>query len=817
MAIKVDETQRSNIIYRTGRFLLVMYAMGLFVTLGLQRASWPAFVGIVFFTWIFLNYTDNIVDKRVYDSYQKKYTTIFTFIFGILLLGGVNYLCRRSEMTVSVVEVLISIPGMILLVYRSCLLISKLGELGQKVRIDARAKSKWGFILPFVFVWGACFLVFLNMYPGTLSCDTPGQLSQAVELSGFNNLNPLINTLAITLCVQIGMSIGTVNTGIAIYTFIQFTMYAVVSAYTVYVFYKKGFHTVLLILITGYFAWPINLVYATGMWKDTFFAILFLLTLSYCYVHIEDEDLKISSFIILGFLSFVSSLARNSGWSSLGVGAVFLIVYGSREKCERRKNTALKVGLAQFIGVLTACFFIAVIYPLAGASNAFDTITKSVPLQQISRAVIDNELSADEIADIKYFGKSDQVVDEISDYYAPGLVDGVRGLFNGNTIKENSGKFNLLWLELGLHYPVSYVHAFIDHTAGYWWPDAGSWLVDNRIFDNNYGVERTSKFIPGKDLAMGLYRILTYIPKLNLLSNSGFTFWMILLCIYICHMHRNKVGALLNVPIIMIYIGLLPISYGALFRYTYAAVLSMPMLLGYMFIQPSFIAEEKKDRKTDWTEYYQHKKSFFSIYTQRFTLKKILDCINQSIGNNCNSSSIMELGGGNSCFAKKICDQQKISNYDIVDNNELAVEFFNRQELNSECSIGVLQDLTEELDDVRTVYDFVFSIGLIEHFQLRDRKRVIENHFKYCKPGGFVMISFPTPTRKYLFWRRVMELLGAWIFWDETPLVYDEIKDELTQNGRVIKVELNKKLYLTQMIVLIHKQDAYLTDSDNDI
>lgn len=88
MAIKVDETQRSNIIYRTGRFLLVMYAMGLFVTLGLQRASWPAFVGIVFFTWIFLNYTDNIVDKRVYDSYQKKYTTIFTFIFGILLLGG---------------------------------------------------------------------------------------------------------------------------------------------------------------------------------------------------------------------------------------------------------------------------------------------------------------------------------------------------------------------------------------------------------------------------------------------------------------------------------------------------------------------------------------------------------------------------------------------------------------------------------------------------------------------------------------------------------------------------------------------------------
>lgn len=87
MAMNVKEMQTDNIIYKVGRFLLVMYAVGLIGPLGLQRASWSAFVGMIFFTWIFLNYTDGI-DKNTYDLYQRKYTIIFTLIILILLLGG---------------------------------------------------------------------------------------------------------------------------------------------------------------------------------------------------------------------------------------------------------------------------------------------------------------------------------------------------------------------------------------------------------------------------------------------------------------------------------------------------------------------------------------------------------------------------------------------------------------------------------------------------------------------------------------------------------------------------------------------------------
>ena len=83
----------------------------------------------------------------------------------------------------------------------------------------------------------------------------------------------------------------------------------------------------------------------------------------------------------------------------------------------------------------------------------------------------------------------------------------------------------------------------------------------------------------------------------------------------------------------MIYIGLIPVSYGALFRYTYAAVLSLPMLFGYAFMKDSVIVKRNngKNKNTDWTEYYQKKKSVFSTFTQKFTLDKIIDCIDQSL------------------------------------------------------------------------------------------------------------------------------------------------------------------------------------------
>lgn len=121
MQTKNDDKWNKNILYKAGRFLLVLYAAGMLGTLGLSRSSWPAFVGIALFTCFFLKYTDDI-DKNVYDSYQKRHTIIFAIICGIILLLGLDFMCRRSEIKIPVIELLISMPGMIILIHRGSML-----------------------------------------------------------------------------------------------------------------------------------------------------------------------------------------------------------------------------------------------------------------------------------------------------------------------------------------------------------------------------------------------------------------------------------------------------------------------------------------------------------------------------------------------------------------------------------------------------------------------------------------------------------------------------------------------------------------------
>lgn len=206
------------------------------------------------------------------------------------------------------------------------------------------------------------------------------------------------------------------------------------------------------------------------------------------------------------------------------------------------------------------------------------------------------------------------------------------------------------------------------------------------------------------------------------------------------------------------------------------------------------------EKSTDWTKYYSKKKSAFSNFTQRFTLSKILsdyDTLSQLM----EIRDVIELGGGNSCFAEALCRQRKLWSYDIIDNNELAVALFQKKKLDCLSHNGIIMDLTEEFEPSKK-YDLVYSIGLIEHFKPKEREQVIRAHFSLCREGGGVLISFPTPTLKYRFWRKVLEVMNLWQFYDEMPLLYEDVENILTECGKVVKVEINRKLFLTQMVVL---------------
>jgi cyclopropane fatty-acyl-phospholipid synthase-like methyltransferase len=74
------------------------------------------------------------------------------------------------------------------------------------------------------------------------------------------------------------------------------------------------------------------------------------------------------------------------------------------------------------------------------------------------------------------------------------------------------------------------------------------------------------------------------------------------------------------------------------------------------------------------------------------------------------------------------------------------------------------------------LYDIVFSVGLIEHFAPAETARAVAAHFKYLRPGGTAIITFPTPTWLYRAVRGLAEATNNWIFQDERPLQLQEFE-----------------------------------------
>ena len=205
-------------------------------------------------------------------------------------------------------------------------------------------------------------------------------------------------------------------------------------------------------------------------------------------------------------------------------------------------------------------------------------------------------------------------------------------------------------------------------------------------------------------------------------------------------------------------------------------------------------------KNTDWNYYYQNP-TFVSNLTRQITTKKILLYLEKSF-KKTDSFLICELGGANSCFVDKILKKFPKCEYIIIDNNVYglnllkdknysALKFFNINLINGK--------------NINIKADFVFSVGLIEHFNVRDTKKVILQHFKLCKKQGNVLITFPTNTWLYKLSRNFITLIGKWIFWDERPLTFKEVENSVNKKAKILHAQINWWIFLTQGIIFSEK------------
>jgi SAM-dependent methyltransferase len=207
-----------------------------------------------------------------------------------------------------------------------------------------------------------------------------------------------------------------------------------------------------------------------------------------------------------------------------------------------------------------------------------------------------------------------------------------------------------------------------------------------------------------------------------------------------------------------------------------------------------------KPARTDWDSYYARPYRTASL-TRKHTSSVLVDLMRRNDGAH---ASILEFGGANSCFIDQILEEVKPARYDVIDSNQLGLDLLkSRYSRDNRVSVSLGDVLSASTPE--GLYDIVFSVGLIEHFDPAGTAEAVSAHFRYLRPGGTAIITFPTPTWLYRSVRGLAEMTNNWIFHDERPLRLPEFERAVADMGEIKSARILWPLILTQYCVEVRK------------
>ncbi len=427
------------------------------------------------------------------------------------------------------------------------------------------------FSIAFVYL----FVLFLIKYPGLVEADTIVQFQEC--LSGkYSNNNPLFSTLAIKPFVMIGMALfHDINACAAMYFAAQSIFVAFAFACVVKTLAEMKAPVWLLICSVFFYAvTPYHIMFSIGHSKDVLFSVSITLFSLVLYRLLKDPNAPKKYYFYLFLTSIGFCMARNNGILAF---AFFIPVYFFSCKRENKRIFAILL-----LSVLL-CLFIK--RPIFNAleipqSDVFESL--SLPTQQVARVVIDhNDLTSSEFEILD----SIMNVSKIQKAYDPGLSDPIKALIRSTT-KNNPVSsqqlidFAKLWFQLGLRHPVTYAKAFVDSTCGYWNSgyEAAPWC--NFIYENTIGLHLT-KPVPILNMLFDRYiGLFNDFMTLQLMICTGLFVWAYMLSVVICLIRKDKIGAILCVPVLCVVQTLiLGVPVACDLRYVYCAFCGLPFAL----------------------------------------------------------------------------------------------------------------------------------------------------------------------------------------------------------------------------------------------
>lgn len=319
-------------------------------------------------------------------------------------------------------------------------------------------------------------------------------------------------------------------------------------------------------------------------------------------------------------------------------------------------------------------------------------------------------------------------------------------------------------------------------------------LLDNLVFSWAFGT--TGSIGKSQVLARLMAMTLNYLGVRNLVFHSQQPH-RVVLPKYVCLVISNGLLSYVMIQFMHQRLGL-------------RAILAKLIAEGLLFvanfaIQRDFVFAKRYavETATDWDRYYTSVAATAKV-TRRYTNAVVTEVIKRYAPNAEGGLAILEIGGANSCFVDGILAAVNCRSYDVVDTNRYGLSLLARR-LGSDPVVRLHEQSVFELSPALQA-DVVFSVGLVEHFDVNETRKAVLAHFDALKERGLAVITFPTPTRLYWIIRSLLEILGLWNFPDERPLDSEEVATSIRERADVIYEKTLWPLMLTQRLIVARKR-----------
>lgn len=437
------------------------------------------------------------------------------------------------------------------------------------------------------------FPVFLAYYPSVFAYDAEGQLYQVIA-QDYSTHHPLIHTLFLGAFFRLGGWIGSYSAGMAVHSVVQMLLMTCAFGYALTCMRRRGISVWIRTVTLLFFAlFPVNSVLVLSTTKDVLFSALVLLYVlrllqEYgCAAQEKDQKARQKIDVPLCIIGVGMLLFRNNAVYALIVsmaGTYLVLLRKYPASVRRRYLYTTMLSLICFLGCMAG------MKQMLGAQKGSPREMLSVPLQQIARTRVEHETEIEP----ELRQKLEQYISsEWVELYDPHLADPIK---SRTQLSADPAGLIRAWVKLGIQYPQTYVDAFLDNVAGFWFlgdtshsriygigkeTGFGYLSTDNRAMPAGCEILPDSK-LPG--LRSFMEEIVSEnryqeIPVLSLLFVPAFYFWW--LALYVTEaVYVRRRDRLIPALFLLAYYATLLLSPAALVRYLYPLIVSVPVLYG---------------------------------------------------------------------------------------------------------------------------------------------------------------------------------------------------------------------------------------------